>query len=117
MMLPLQSCGCLLSRVPKANLILGEGRGFEIAQGRLGPGRLHHCMRAIGAAEMALSAAAHRVQQRNTFGQPLAKSPYVHAQLADAWLGVLAAWYAALHMSMETVYGMMRLQAQHALGI
>ena len=80
-------------RVQKANMILGEGRGFEIAQGRLGPGRLHHCMRAIGIGEAALAYAARRVQQRATFGAKLAQSPLVQAQLADAWIELHGAWY------------------------
>ncbi len=72
-------------RVPKENIILGEGRGFEIAQGRLGPGRIHHCMRLIGAAQEAFELMAKRVNEREVFGQPMSKQGSVREDLAKSW--------------------------------
>merc|ERR1712151_153397 len=73
-------------RVRLENMILGEGRGFEIAQGRLGPGRIHHCMRTIGEAEDAMETIVHRAQQRTAFGSPLIEKDTILQILAEAKL-------------------------------
>jgi acyl-CoA dehydrogenase len=92
-------------RVPLANILLGEGRGFEIAQGRLGPGRIHHCMRAIGASERALELMCQRTLSRVTFGKPVAERTVTQERIADSRTMIEAARLLTLKAAymMDTV--------------
>lgn len=92
-------------RVPAGNMLLGEGRGFEIAQGRLGPGRIHHCMRLIGLAERALASMCRRVKSRITFGRPIAEQTVTQERIAESRIMIdqsrLLTLYAASKMDSQ----------------
>jgi acyl-CoA dehydrogenase len=107
-------------RVPVGNILLGEGRAFEIAQGRLGPGRVHHCMRAIGLAEQALELACRRASSRVAFGKPLSSLGGNRERIAEARIAINrsrllvlhAAWLLDQGMSLEAVSAVSEIKVE-----
>jgi acyl-CoA dehydrogenase len=107
-------------RLPVSNILLGEGRAFEIAQGRLGPGRVHHCMRAVGLAERALELACQRATTRTAFGKPLASLGGNRERIADARIAINrsrllvlhAAWLLDQGMSLEAVSAVSEIKVE-----
>ena len=95
-------------RVPASNIILGPGRAYEIAQGRLGPGRVHHCMRAIGLAEKALELGVRRALSRNAFGKPIAKLGGNPERIADARIAINRSRLLVLHAAWLLDQGLSR---------